>query len=144
MSGHWGNRGGGVVLGGGGCDINHKDKIDSFFMYTVRSWPQLKSVTVCENINDRTQRQSFRPPDDPLSLPIRLSCHFYFPSFILSSVSFLPSLTSWRIKCIRGAIHLLPLSDTGSQLSADRKGPIKHWRRGNTVGQLILYCTSVQ
>lgn len=42
------------------------------------------------------------------------------------SLSLPPSLTPCRIKCIRGAIHLLPLSDTGSQLSADRKGPIKH------------------
>lgn len=85
----------------------------------------------------------YGPPGDPDSTPICLSYHFYFPSikFSLWSVSFPPSLTPRRIKCIRGTIHLLPLSDTGSQLSADRKGPIKHWRKGNTVGQLIFYST---
>lgn len=53
-------------------------------------------------------------------------------SIFLPSTSFfhlLPAplfLASRRIKCIGGAIHSPPLSDTGSQPSADRKGPIKY------------------
>lgn len=146
MSGHWGKLHPGGVGGwvrGGGGDINHKDKIDSFLAY--------KKLPSAEKLLLRVKTSIIKHKDSlygtlwcPPSPPICLSCHFYFSSlyFILSSLSLPPFLTPCRIKCIRGAIHLLPLSDTGSQLSADRKGPIKHWRKGNTVGQLIFYRTS--
>lgn len=80
----------------------------------------------------------------PFSANLSLLSSLFFCPLLhpFISPSLPPSLAPCRIKCIRGAIHLLALSDTGSQLSADRKGPIKHWRTGNTVGQLIFYCTS--
>lgn len=66
-------------------------------------------------------RQSVSPV---ISIFLPSTSSFHLPH------SLYPSLIPCRMKCIGGAIHLLPpppsLSDTGSQLTADRKGPIKH------------------
>lgn len=145
MSGHWGNRGGwGLKEEGEGGQ--HKPQGSNRSILYV-DWKKPASAENCNAVKTLMMEHNGGLYDTPMTLVLHQSVSPVVSIFLASSsffwsLSFPPSPTPRRIKCIRGAIHLLALSDTGTGLSADRKGPIKHWRKGNPLGHLILFSTT--